>query len=81
MTKQEKQETGSKRAEKDFGTIKTVYDDFRIIGNPYKGRWSCPRKISLLLNKKKVGEIDYGYSSIEDEAYFNRMLELVKRGK
>ena len=85
MTREEKEEQGKKRAEKDFAKLAESfvkrYDSYRIVGRPYGGKYASERKISLLENKKKIGEICCGYSSFEDEAYFSEMEKLVEKNK
>lgn len=86
MTREEKEEHGKKRAEKDFAKLESAsftkrYDSYRIVGRPYGGKYASERKISLFENKKKIGEIRCGYSSYEDEAYFSTMRNIVERNK
>lgn len=83
MTRDEKIEMGKYLAEKDIISMKKweimkEVDGFRVIGNPYGGKWASERKISLLHGTKKIHEIKCGYGSIQDEEYFKNILNFIK---
>ena len=84
MTREEKTEMGKYQAQKDIESIKKwdcmkEVDGFRVIGNPYGGKWASERKISLLHGAKKIHEIKCGYGSIQDEEYFKNILSFIKK--